>query len=177
MKSVADPPVAPSNGAPASRPPSARVPAHLPPTAEQCKAMRAACPSFCIRQAERAVADHFNQALAPCGITVTQIPVLASLRAMSRASVSRLAEVMLLDVSTLSRNLIVLQRMGLVQVEPGSDRRTRIVSLTRIGLRKLAEAYPRWAHAQKTFADRFEGAGYGEALQMLQKISRPPSHD
>lgn len=116
------------------------------------------------------VTEHFNAALAGLGITVTQIPVLAVLRVLGEASLSRLAELLVLDTSTLSRNLLVLQKRGLVELAPGTDRRTRIVQLSPLGLGKLAEAYPVWLEAQRSISERLGSDEYASTLELMRRF-------
>lgn len=134
--------------------------------------MRAVCPAFNLRRAERLVTEQFNEALAPTGLSVTQIPVLAALRTLDRVPLSRLAEVIVVDLSTLSRSIVVLERRGLVRLDPGPDRRVRIASLTPAGLAKLAEAYPIWQRMQKRVAECFDDGEYAGTLSSLRKVSK-----
>jgi DNA-binding MarR family transcriptional regulator len=62
--------------------------------------------------------------------------------------VTDLAEKIVMDRTTLSRNLEVMEKQGLVNVAPGEDRRTRWVTITESGSAVLLEAYPLWQQAQ-----------------------------
>ncbi|MCI0482607.1 MAG: MarR family transcriptional regulator, partial [Candidatus Dadabacteria bacterium] len=53
----------------------------------------------------------------------------------------------------LSRNLNPMEKSGLIRIEQGDDRRTRIVIITESGRRKLEEAYPLWKKAQLEIKD------------------------
>jgi DNA-binding MarR family transcriptional regulator len=55
-----------------------------------------------------------------------------------------------MDRTTLARNLAVLHRDGFVRVRPGEDARVREVEITRSGVAKLEEAFPRWRDAQRS---------------------------
>jgi DNA-binding MarR family transcriptional regulator len=78
---------------------------------------------------------------------------------------SSLADVLGMDRTTLTRNLRPLEREGLVKIISGSDRRVRLVSLTRLGERKQAEAEPLWARAHARVTE-----GIGEKTwRALQK--------
>jgi DNA-binding MarR family transcriptional regulator len=66
-----------------------------------------------------------------------------------------LADRMVMDRATLGHNLRPLEAQGLVTMAAGEDRRSRVVTLTDVGRRKLAEARPAWKAAQKTFEAAF----------------------
>ena len=110
------------------------------------------CACFNLRKAARAVTQLYDDALKPAGVLATQFPLLASTAELKRATISELAETMVMDRTTLTRNLRPLERDGLLRSEPGKDRRVREVSLTRKGQKILFEAYPLWQKAQKTVA-------------------------
>jgi DNA-binding MarR family transcriptional regulator len=77
-----------------------------------------------------------------------------------------------MDRTTLSRNLDVLERDGLVWVEPGLDARVREVELTRAGVAKLEEAFPRWQEAQRTIR---RSLGQRRMERMLEDLARAVS--
>ena len=92
--------------------------------------------------------------LAPCGISIGQFGMLATLTAMEGESISRLAEVLQMERTTLTRNLTPLQKLGYVVIEQGPDKRARSLSLTRAGKRALAAAKPRWHAAQLSLEEQ-----------------------
>jgi len=53
-----------------------------------------------------------------------------------------------MERTTLTRNLIPLQKLGYVAVEQASDKRARSLSLTELGEKTLATARPKWEAAQ-----------------------------
>ncbi len=68
--------------------------------------------------------------------------------AMEPVTVSRLAEATVTDRTTLTRNLKLLHKQGLIRVLPGNDRREREVTLTARGRDALVKALPHWQKAQ-----------------------------
>ncbi len=88
--------------------------------------------------------------MKPSGILPTQFTLLVVTRSMGPVAISRMAEVLVMDRTTLTRNLRPLEREGLVTVKPSRhDRRTREVNLTKKGLRRLDLAIPLWKEAQQ----------------------------
>ena len=91
------------------------------------------CACFSLRKAARAVTQLYDDALKPARVLATQLPLLATSARLERATVTKLAEAMVMDRTTLTRNLRPLERDGLLRTEPGADRRVREVSLTKKG--------------------------------------------
>lgn len=61
---------------------------------------------------------------------------------------TQLSRVLVMDRTTLARNLKPLESQGLLTVEAGTDRRTHLVRLTERGSQALARALPYWEQAQ-----------------------------
>jgi DNA-binding MarR family transcriptional regulator len=126
------------------------------------------CTCFTLRKAARAVTQLYDEALRPTGLRATQFSLLTLLRLAGKVPMTRLAEAAVMDRTTLSRNLEVLDRNGLVRVQPGADARVREVELTREGVAKLEEAFPRWQDAQRAIA---RGMGARRMDRMLADLS------
>ena len=112
------------------------------------------CLGLRVRRAARAVARHYDDALAPLGLKGTQFSLLNAAFLMDGASIGALAETLIMDRTTLTRNLRPLQESGLLEVRPGEDRRNRFITLTPQGRRLLDEALPVWAETQSGLVDR-----------------------
>ena len=121
-------------------------------------------PEFCtclaIRQAARHVSQFYDEHLAPCGLRITQFSILAKLKEEGGAlTINRLAEALVMDRTTLGRNILPLQRDGLIAVTQGAvDRRSKELYLTKVGLKRLSEAWIYWAKAQAGFDAAFGSA-------------------
>jgi DNA-binding MarR family transcriptional regulator len=87
--------------------------------------------------------------MRPTGLRGTQFALLAHTQAMGPVALSKLAGAMVTDRTTLARNIELLEKSGLVEVEDGDDRRIRIINITDEGRRKLSEAYPYWKRTQE----------------------------
>ena len=106
------------------------------------------CTCFNIRRASRSVTEYYDSFLAPSGVRATQFTMLGAAALMGPASVTRLAERLALDRTTLTRNLRVLAEEGLVTISAGKDRRERVVQLTEAGQTAIDRATPLWHKAQ-----------------------------
>jgi DNA-binding MarR family transcriptional regulator len=109
-----------------------------------CREVALSCACLSLRKAARAVTQVFREALRPIGLQPTQFTLLVALRLLDTVTVSALAEEVVTDPTTLSRNLAVMEREGLVTVSRGDDRRTRLVRLTEGGDEALERALPIW---------------------------------
>ena len=106
------------------------------------------CNCLGLRQAARVVTQLYDEALAPAGIRSTQFSLLTAIAWSQPVSMNDLAARMVMDRTTLTRNLRPVVEAGLVTVRAGDDRRRREVALTRAGTRTLVEATGRWREAQ-----------------------------
>lgn len=118
---------------------------------EKCAAAAATCACFNLRKASRAVTQHFDEALQPSGLRSTQLVVLLAVALYEGISPARLAREMIMDRSTLLRNLRPLESRGLLQTTAGKDRRSRAVRLTPLGKKTLIQTIPLWEAAQERF--------------------------
>ena len=141
------------------------------PSIEQCVYMRKICACFNLRRAARSVTQHFNNAFAGTGVTATQFTALSVLRALGPTPVAQLADAIVVEPSTLSRNLSVLVKNGLVAMVAGKDRRQRAVSLTRAGRDTLTRGYPIWVQAQQQIEASFQEGEFRSALTMVRKMA------
>jgi DNA-binding MarR family transcriptional regulator len=72
--------------------------------------------------------------------------------------------------TTLTRNLAVLEKKGLIVIESGKDRRERQVSITERGLEVLMEAIPLWKAAQEHIQDGLGGDRMDNLLKGLSEV-------
>src|SRR5260370_36152045 len=89
------------------------------------------CTCYRLRQAARLISRTYDLFLAPCGISIGQFGMLATLSAMEGESITRLAEVLQMERTTLTRNLMPLQKLGYIVVQQSPDKRARALSLSK----------------------------------------------
>lgn len=127
------------------------------------------CVCAALRRADRIITQLYDAILAPSGLHITQFTLLATLAEASPISINRLATLMGMDRTTLTRDLGVVSKQGWVRIEVGEDHRRRVVTLTEEGQRVLAQARPLWQQAQRLLLDRL-GPQHVEAL--LAELSK-----
>jgi DNA-binding MarR family transcriptional regulator len=137
---------------------------------ERSAKLAQACVCYNTRKAARAVTRLYDDALRPCGLRATQMTLLMVIEAMGEPTISALAEQLVMDRTTLARDLRPMQAAGWVAVVPGRDRRTRVVRLTIAGSGLLREALPRWRAAQAALVDG--GLGAGEWARLRAEMER-----
>jgi DNA-binding MarR family transcriptional regulator len=91
------------------------------------------CLASTSRRTSRAVTNFFNARMKPLELNVAQFGLLAAIANAPGQSLTTISEAMLLDESTMARNLGVLERRGLVASEGGRGRGGKQVSLTSEG--------------------------------------------
>lgn len=106
------------------------------------------CTCFNLRKATRAVTQLFDEALKPCGLYATQFTLLAAVSSKENVAITELSKALVMDRTTLSRNLKPLQKSGWVEVLPGLDKRTKALSLTLSGKKVLKQAMIHWKEVQ-----------------------------
>lgn len=114
-----------------------------------------ACACSHVRKAARVITQLYDAFLQPSGLRMTQYTVLVMIALSERETVMRLAEKLAMDRSALARALKPLENQGLILVEPGSDRRTRLVRLTEAGRSALIRTHPYWRQAQEQVIAHF----------------------
>ena len=125
------------------------------------------CAGFNLRKAARAVSQYYDTVMRQSGLKGTQFSLLASLAGLGPAPISRLAEHMVMDRTTLSPNLKPLVAQGLIAMEQGEDRRARVLALTDEGLMALRDALPYWREAHAGMTRRMGTAGRDRLLKSL----------
>lgn len=127
------------------------------------------CNCLAIRQAARHVTQLYDQLFAPVGLRATQFAILSRLRRQGPMTINALAGLLVMDRTTLGRNILPLQRDGLIGVVASpADRRRRELRLTDAGLAKHEAALECWSVAQQ----RFEAAFGGERAAALRVLLR-----
>jgi DNA-binding MarR family transcriptional regulator len=130
------------------------------------------CNCLALRQATRRVTQFYDQVLAPTGLRTTQYSVLARLRRSGPMAIHALAAELVMDRTTLGRNILPLERDGLIAVEPGAvDRRSKELRVTRKGSARLTQAAQRWEEAQSRFEAAFGPERSAELRALLGAVS------
>ena len=131
-----------------------------------CEEIARTCALFNLRKVSRAVSQIYEGLIGPSGITGPQFSALVAMSTRDEWTLTRLAEALTVDRTTMTRNLALMEKEGLVAIAAGPDRRERVISVTPKGRDSLARALPLWRRAQGRLA-RALGA---QRLRRLVKI-------
>jgi DNA-binding MarR family transcriptional regulator len=112
------------------------------------------------RQVARSVTAYFDDRLRPVGLRATQLNLLMAIETSAAVSVTRLAEVLAMDRTTMTRNLKLLRDRRLVE-------KNRI-ALTSKGRRLAAEALPLWEKAQAQILESLGDRRWQALLRELE---------
>jgi DNA-binding MarR family transcriptional regulator len=130
------------------------------------------CNCLALRQATRHVTQLYDHFLAPCGLRGTQYSILSRLHHNGPMTINALAAELVMDRTTLGRNILPLRRDGLIAVEPGkSDRRSRELCLTRAGAARVEVAAKGWLQAQARFESVFGTKRARELRALLEDVT------
>jgi DNA-binding MarR family transcriptional regulator len=130
------------------------------------------CNCLAVRQAARHITQFYDQCLAPSGLRTTQFSILAKLKRLGPMTINALAADLVMDRTTLGRNILPLQREGLIAVVKGkTDRRSKELTVTGAGAERLRAAIKGWVEAQTRFEAVFGANRTAELRALLHAVS------
>lgn len=116
--------------------------------------MARTCACFNFRKGSRSVTQFFDQTLSPVGLRSTQLVILIAGELFGPSSIARLARELVMDRSTLTRNLKPLLNMGLLRLTLAENGKHKSVQVTPEGRCALLRAVPYWEQAQGHLVSR-----------------------
>jgi DNA-binding MarR family transcriptional regulator len=135
--------------------------------------VRDTCLCLHAQRAARALARHFDEKLKPAGLTNQQFSLLMALNRPVPPPMGPVAQLLAMDRTTLTAALKLLERRGLVRIDPSpEDRRTRLLVLTKAGEEALAAAVPIWRETHAAIENRLNGFNPDDLRKALGNVSR-----
>jgi len=126
-----------------------------------------------LRKKTRVVTQLYDKVLEPTNLKVTQYSMLANIAQHKAVTVSQLGEILLLDQTTITRNVNLLKKNDYVEVKRDpQDGRTKMISLTTTGMQKLTEAAPIWMDIQEKIIHDIGLEKYKDFYETLKKIQQ-----
>ncbi len=130
------------------------------------------CNCLSLRQAMRHVTQFYDRFLIAAGLRTTQFSILIKLQRMGPTSINALAEALVMDRTTLGRNIQPLEREGLVAVRQGRiDRRSKELEVTDKGAARIKDATHAWAEAQSRFESVFGAERSSDLRALLREVT------
>ncbi len=134
--------------------------------------MGKSCACFNLRRAARLVTQRFDRAFRDAGITANQFSVLMATYNQEGILLTKLAKTLGTERTTLSRNVALLERLGMVSIAMGGDRRERRITITKQGITLLEKALPLWQKAQNEVVEALGQKEWEGLLSGLHKVAR-----
>jgi DNA-binding MarR family transcriptional regulator len=130
------------------------------------------CACEALRRAARAVSRLYEEALAPFGLTATQFAILVAAHLRGPVPLSRLAERLVLDRTSLYRAVTPLIGRGVLRIVPGRTKRERLAVLTEAGRRSIEVALPAWKATQRRFVEALGPPAWNTLASTLPDVPR-----
>ena len=121
--------------------------------------------------AARSLTSLYDERLRPSGLRATQLAVLWAVIAIGDGTIGKIARVIAMDNSSLTRTLKLLERDKLVSLYAGRDRREKQVRATARGRKSFSSAMPLWERAQAEVRKRLAGQRFGAVNAVLLNLS------
>ena len=98
--------------------------------------------------------------------------ILTAVAKFQPVSISRIGEILVLDQTTLTRSLRLMQKQRLLEVSPRAAKRQRFVTLTDAGVKALGLAVPLWRAVQARFLSDVGGENWSVLRTELERLAR-----
>ena len=128
------------------------------------------CINLSYRKASRVISQIYDRELAEAGLKCGQFSILRAVREMRQTTNAELQELLVLEQTTLTRALKPLIRDGYIKIEPGLDRREKLLSLTAQGKQLYRKADKKWQLAQDAVIRKLGRKTFTQMLEMNQAL-------
>lgn len=126
-----------------------------------------------LRKTTRTITQFYDKMLQPIGLRSTQCLLLLDISFNENISVTNLANILLMDQSTVTRNVELLRKNGYIDIKKEElDSRKKCIAITNKGLKKLDEALPIFKKAQSKIEDGIGKERIEELLKTLKDIEK-----
>jgi DNA-binding MarR family transcriptional regulator len=130
------------------------------------------CTCIRVRQTSRTVSRLYDENLRRAGLQISQLSVLVAVARFGDggAGMGKMAQALGMDRTTLTRNVLPLEKAGLVRLaRDPADARAKIVLLTKPGQRAIEKAFPLWQKSEKRVRDLL---GATQARDLHHRLAR-----
>ena len=128
----------------------------------------AAAECFCLasRQAARKITRLYDSHMQESGVRATQFTILSQLMLRGEMPIGKLAGILGMERTTLTRNLTLLEQRKWISIKAGDDPRSRMIGITAQGRGIVRRGFPYWSKAQAQVG-KMLGADGQAALKVL----------
>jgi DNA-binding MarR family transcriptional regulator len=130
-------------------------------------------PCLCgsMRRASRALTQLYERALAPRGLSATQMTILQALARAGEVTQGRLGEMLAMDSTSLTRTLSIMRREEWLAERRGQDRREKLIRLSNPGVKKLREAEPVWERVQLQVHEALGEQDWKQLMELAHRVA------
>ena len=128
------------------------------------------CVCFALRKAARSISQFYGRFLSDTGVGASQNSLLMIAYLADGIPISKMAEIAVMERTTLTRNLRPLEKQGLIAIQTGEDRRMKIVTITKKGMSVLRKVIPKWEQAQIEMETRLGSKKFDKLINDLSQI-------
>jgi DNA-binding MarR family transcriptional regulator len=129
------------------------------------------CACTSVRRVARVLARAYDASLAGSGMNVTQLAVMRAILRHQKEPLTRIAEDLAMDRTSLYRALASLQRKKWINLSGGADNRSHTATVTERGNAVLSKVDPCWARVQTAVINSFGDAPWKAFVAELQRLS------
>jgi DNA-binding MarR family transcriptional regulator len=139
-----------------------------PPSEPDSIDYMAAAGCFCLasRQAARKITRLYDGVMQKSGMRSTQFTLLSQLMLRGELPIGKLASLLGMERTTLTRNLTPLEQRKWISIKAGDDPRSRMIGITAQGRAAVHRGFPFWTQAQEEVG-KLLGADGQSALKIL----------
>jgi DNA-binding MarR family transcriptional regulator len=130
------------------------------------------CASFHLRRTARAVTRMYDAALQETGMRSTQFSILVGIAKHQPVAIGALADVLILDPTTLTRSLRLLEKEGFIAISERSTMRQRFLTMTPKGEWALGRSVAAWRKAHERFLAMVGPEYWDEMRSELEELAR-----
>src|SRR5690349_13087507 len=118
------------------------------------------------REAARKITRLYDSSMQDSGVRITQFTILSQLMLRGEMPIGKLAGLLGMERTTLTRNLALLEAEKWIAVRAGDDPRARMIAITAPGKAAVRRAFPYWSKAQAHVGELLGAEGQA-ALKLL----------
>lgn len=130
------------------------------------------CAAFTLRKTARVVSQAYDNAMRAGGLRSTQFAILVAVYRTEPMSIGELADLVMMSPATMTRNLALLKKQGLLEVTDRGMRREKHVLITEKGEQALARTAPLWRKAQQHFEQTYGKQNWSQLRRELDLVAQ-----
>jgi DNA-binding MarR family transcriptional regulator len=133
------------------------------------------CASLNFRRTSRIVTRMYDTAMQESGVRSTQFAILVGIAKLQPVAMGNLGKVLMLDSSTLTRSLRLLEKEGMIEISTRAAMRQRFLKLTHSGQKALQRSLPLWRAVHARFVAAVGADHWLKLRNELESIAKSTS--